>query len=142
MVTQINLSTYNPEKVLRLLIDGASSIGMGYCVFQFLEDKHPEKGAVIISANSSMLGEHQIGYSPIDAELLGLDFAMKSCHYWLFYCPEVKLYSNCTGLLDMLNKPLDSILNRRHQQIFMRSAAYNNAIFPYQPLRSYLCQRR
>ena len=89
MVTQIQLSPYNPEKVLRLLIDGASSIGVGYCLFQFLDDTDPAKGAVIISANSSIHGENQVGWSPIDTKLMGLDFAMKSCHYWLYFCPEV-----------------------------------------------------
>ena len=71
IVKQIRLSPYNPGKVLRLLIDGASSIRVGYCLFQFLDDTDPAKGAVIISANSSILGENQVGYSSIDAELLG-----------------------------------------------------------------------
>ena len=57
MVSHIRLSPYDPGKELRLIIYGASSIEVGYCLFQFLDDKHPEKGAVIINANSSMLGE-------------------------------------------------------------------------------------
>ena len=117
METQIQLSPYDPEKQLRLLIDGASSVGIGYCLFQYVSDSEPEKGAVIISCNSSVLGESQVGWSPIDAELLSLDFAMKSCHYWLYFCEEVKLYSDCSGLLDMLNKPIDQILNLRHHKI-------------------------
>ena len=74
METQIQLSPYNPDKQLCLLIDGASSIGIGYCLFQFVSDSEPEKGAVIISCNSSVLGENQVGWSPIDTELLRLDF--------------------------------------------------------------------
>ena len=35
------------------------------------------------NGNSSMLSEHQVGYSPIDSESLGLDFEIKSCHYWI-----------------------------------------------------------
>ena len=86
---------------LRLIIDGASSIGVGFVLFQYLDDKKPEKGSLIINTNSSMLSEQQVGYSPIDSELIGLDFACKACHYWLYHCPLVRLYSNCSSLLDM-----------------------------------------
>ena len=65
------------------------------------------------------LKKEQVGWSPIDAELLSLDLAMKSCHYWLYFCEEVKLYSDCSGLLDMLKKPIDQILNLRHQKILL-----------------------
>ena len=89
MVTQIRITPFDPAKVLRLVIDGASSIGVGFVLFQYIDDEDPEKGAVIINANSSMLGNKQDGYSPIDAELVSLDFAARSCHYWMSYCPAV-----------------------------------------------------
>ena len=53
MATQIRLSPYNPDKRLRLVIDGASSIGVGFVLFQYLSDDDPAKGARIIQANSS-----------------------------------------------------------------------------------------
>ena len=81
MVSHIRLSPYDPKKELHLIIDGASSIGVGFVLIQYLDDQHPEKGALIINANSSMLSEQQVGYSPIDTELIGLDFACKACHY-------------------------------------------------------------
>ena len=62
MSTEIRLSPYNQEKTLNLVIDGASSIGVGFVLFQFLDDNKPEKGAVIIAANSSMLSDSQVGY--------------------------------------------------------------------------------
>ena len=120
MVTQIRLSPYDPEKKLRLIIDGASSLGVGYVLFQYLNDEEPAKGALIISANSSMLSEQQTGYSPIDSEAIALDFACQACHYWIYYCPEVILYSDCSGLLDMIEKPLADITNKRHQKILTR----------------------
>ena len=118
--TQIGLSPYDESKKLRLVIDGASSIGVGFVLFQYLSDQNPEKGAVIICANSSLLGEAQVGYSPIDAELLGLDFAARACHYWLWYCPQIELYSDCSGMLNMLNKLMADIQNRRHQKKLTR----------------------
>ena len=110
---------------MRLVIDGASSIGVDFVLFQYLSDQNPAKGAVIINANSSLLGENQVGYSPIDAELLGLDFASRACHYWLWCCPQIELYSDCSGMLDMLNKPIADIQNRRHQRILTRLMNYN-----------------
>ena len=74
----IKILEYDESKKLRLVKDGASSIGVGFVLFQYLSDQNPEKGAVIISANSSLLGEAQVGYSPIDAELLELDFAARA----------------------------------------------------------------
>ena len=81
MVSHIRLSPYDPKKELCLIIDGASSIGVGFVLFQYLDDEKPEKGALIINANSSMLSEQQCGYSPIDNELMGLYFACQACHY-------------------------------------------------------------
>ena len=125
MVTQIRLSPYDREKKLRLIIDGASSLGVGYVLFQYLSDQDPAKGAVIISANSSMLSEQQAGYSPIDSEAIALDFACQACHYWIYYCEEVVLYSDCSGLLDMIEKPICDITNKRHQKILTRIQNYN-----------------
>ena len=60
----IRLSPYDESKKLRLVIDGASSIGVGFVLFQYLSDQNPEKGAVIICTNSSLLGEAQMGFIP------------------------------------------------------------------------------
>lgn len=124
METQIRLSPYDPSKKLRLVIDGASSAGVGFVLFQWVDEKDPGKGACIVAANSSMLGENQVGYSPIDAELLALDFAAKACHYWMWACPSVELYSDCSGLLDMLEKPIANICNRRHMKILTNLMSY------------------
>ena len=51
MVTHIRLSPYDPKKELCLIIDGASSVGVGFVLFQYLDDEKPEKGALIINAN-------------------------------------------------------------------------------------------
>ena len=122
--TQIRLSPYDTSKKLCLLIDGASSAGVGFVLFQFLNDQDTEKGACIVAANSSMLSDNQIGYSPIDAELLALDFTAKACHYWMWACPAVELYSDCSGLLDMLEKPIANICNRRHMKILSNLMNY------------------
>ena len=52
-----------------------------FVLFQFLNSQDPHKGAYIVAANSSMLSDNQIGYSPLEAELLALYFAAKACHH-------------------------------------------------------------
>ena len=57
MQHQIKLSPYNPKKKLRLVIDGASSIGTGFMLVQFRDDQKPEQGCNIIQAGSGLLPE-------------------------------------------------------------------------------------
>ena len=81
--TQIKLSPYDPAKKLKLVIDGASSIGTGFILVQLLDEKHPEKGCNIIHAGSSLLPEGR-DFSPIESEAIALDRAMTSCHHWIY----------------------------------------------------------
>ena len=60
MCEQIRLSPYDPTKVLRLVIDGASSQGVGFVSFQWIDEEDPSKGAAIINANASLLNDNQL----------------------------------------------------------------------------------
>ena len=66
MQTQIKLSPYNPKKKLRLVIDGASSIGTGFMLVQFRNDDKPEMGCNIFQAGSCLLPERR-DFSPIES---------------------------------------------------------------------------
>ena len=57
MQTQIKLSPYDPTKKLKLIIDGASSLGTGFILIQHLNDEQPEKGCKIVNAGSCLLPE-------------------------------------------------------------------------------------
>ena len=124
MQTQIKLSPYNPSKKLKLVIDGASSIGTGFLLVQLRDEKVPEKGCDIIHAGSGLLPEGR-DFSPIEAEAIALDRAMTSCHHWIYYGQEVELVSDCEGLLGMFGKPLADITNRKLQKIMEKSANYS-----------------
>ena len=124
MQTQIKLSPYNPENKLKMVIDGASSIGTGFLLVQMIDDEKPEKGCNIIHAGSALLPEGR-DFSPIEAEAIALDRAMTSCHHWIYYCQEVELVSDCEGLLGMFNKPLADITNRKLQKIMEKAANYS-----------------
>ena len=53
----------------------------------------------------------------MELEAISLDRAVTSCHHWLYYAPEIHLILDCSGILDILNKTLCDIKNRRLQNI-------------------------
>ena len=77
MKTRIKLSPYNPTKRFRLIIDGAKTIGTGFFLCQYLNDKNPSKGVNIIHAGSGKLDPEK-DYSPIEAEAIALNRAMEA----------------------------------------------------------------
>ena len=96
MCEQIRLSPYDPTKTLRLVIDGASLQGVGFVLFQWIDELYPSKRAAIINANESMLNDNLLSYSSIKAKRIGLDFAATCCTYWLDSNPSIELYSDCS----------------------------------------------
>ena len=125
MLEQIQLTTFDPNKSLSLVIDAASTERAEFVLFQRRDEIDSSKGAVIDNANCTRFRESQLRFSSIEAEGISLDFAISACNYWISYCPQVKLYSDCSGLLDMLGKPLCDIENKRLQKILIRAQNYN-----------------
>ena len=125
MLEQIQLTPFDPKKSLRLVTDAASTEGAGFVFFQWSDELSPKEGAVIVNANCTRFKESQLLFSPIEAEAVALDFSISACNYWISYCPQVELYSDCSGLLDLLHKPLCDIENRRLQKILIRAQIYN-----------------
>ena len=111
MKTQIILSPYNKKKALYLVIDGSSRVGTGYCLLQRIQEEDPVKGFSIVSAGASLLPTTKGEFSPIESEMISLDRAVTSCDHWLRHAPEIVLISDCSGLLDLLNKNLCEIRN-------------------------------
>ena len=78
MQTRIRLSPYDPTKRLRLVIDGAKSVGTGL-----------------------------------------------ACHHWLYYSDPVQLLSDCKGLLDLMEKNLAEVGNKKLQKILETASNYH-----------------
>ena len=125
LLSQVRLTPYDPNKSLRLVIDASCTEGCGYVLFQFLDEMNPGEGASIVSANCTRFKESQLRFSSIEAEAVALDFAISCCSYWISYCPQVELYSDASGLLDLLGKPLCDIENKRLQRILLRAQNFN-----------------
>ena len=103
MKKQLRLSPYNEKEPLCLVVDGASSVGAGYVLFQWRDSQDPGAGAHIISANSTMFPKNRV-FSPIDGELMALVFACRATGYWTSHCPDLHLFSDCRGLLQMMGR--------------------------------------
>ena len=85
---QIRLSLYDPSKELNILRDGANSAGIGFVLYQNLDNADPGKNVTIVAASSSGLKDSQLSYSPVDCELLALKFATDACTYYLYGAPQ------------------------------------------------------
>ena len=64
MLEQIQLTPFDPNKSLRLVIDAASTEGAGFVLFQFVDEIIPVSGAVILNANCTRFKESQLRFSP------------------------------------------------------------------------------
>ena len=81
-------------------------------------------GVNIITVNSSLL-ETDKGISPIDGELQALLFAVHATDFWIRGSPDpIILYSDCSGMLDLMKKPLTEITNLKHQKLMLKLQAY------------------
>ena len=98
MKTRIKLSPYDPTKRLRLIIDGAKTVGTGFVLCQYINEENPCKGVNIIHAGSGKFEPGKI-YSPVEAEAIALSRVIEECHHWIFYSDPIMLFSDCSGLL-------------------------------------------
>ena len=117
MRTWIRLSPYDPTKRLRLVIDEAKTVGTGCVICQYLNEENASKGVNNIYAGSVKLDPDK-DYCPIEAEANALSRAMEACHHWLYYSDPVQLFSDCSGLLDLMEKPLADVDNKNIQKGF------------------------
>ena len=95
---QIRLSPFNPDREINILIDGASSAGIGFCFYQNVDDKKPGEEVTIVNANSSALKENQMQYSAVDCKVLELKFATDSKAYYLYGASVINICMDCSAL--------------------------------------------
>ena len=77
--------------------------------YQHPDKSNPSEDVTIVQANSSVLKNSQLGYSPVDCEVLALKFATDACHHYLYGAPVVNIFTDCSSLQGMFNKPLGEI---------------------------------
>ena len=124
MGDKIRLSPFDPDKTPHLILDGANSVGLGYMLVQFADEEDHSKGVQIIAANSTRLSQNQLMLSPMDVELLCLDFSLKGCEYFISHAPLVKVWGDCRALDGLLKKPIADVKNPKHQRILERTQRF------------------
>ena len=90
-----------------------------------VKESHSEAGFFIINAGISLLPPTKGEISPVKSEAIALDRVCISCQHWLYYAENEHLISDFSGILDMLNKNLCDIPNRRLQCIMEPVQNYN-----------------
>ena len=121
---QIRLSPFDVEKRINRVTDGANSAGVGFVLFQNADDLKQGENVSIVNANSSGLKDCQKQYSAVDTEVLALKFACDSSFYYLYGAPIIHVYTDCSSLEDIFNKPLGDIKNRRIQDMIEKLMGY------------------
>ena len=66
--------------------------------YQNTNDNKPGDDITIVAANSSGLKDSELGYSPVDHEVLALKFATDACYHYLYGAPKVNIYTDCIAL--------------------------------------------
>ena len=120
---QIRLSPFNPKKSINILTDGASSSGIGFVFYQPTDISTQE--VTIVQANSSALKKSQMAYSPVDTEVLALKFACDASQHYLYGAEVINIYTDCSALEGMFNKPLSEIKNRRIRNMIEKLMVFN-----------------
>ena len=77
MKKQLKLSPYDPTKKLRLVIYGAQTVGTGFLLIQYVDEKDIHKGVQIIHSGPNIL---PLNFSSMEAEAIALDRAIAACH--------------------------------------------------------------
>ena len=124
MKTRIKLSPYDPTKRLRLIIDGAKAVRTGFVLCQYINEENLSKGVNIIHAGADKFEPGRI-YSPVDTEAIALSRAIEECYHWIFNSDPVMLFSDCSGLLEMMEKPLADIKNLKIQKMLEKAQNYH-----------------
>ena len=124
MQTQIKLSPYDETKQLCLIIDGTSKVGTGFVLTQFIDEKNPSAGVMIIHCGAALLPPGD--YSPVEGESIALDRAVIACDHWIYHNPnKTSLITDCASLEGLLDRGLGEIKNKRLQKIMERVSPYN-----------------
>ena len=120
---QIRLSPFNPNKPINILTDGASSSGIGFVFYQPTDISTQE--VTIVQANSSALKKSQMAYCPVDTEVLALKFACDASQHYLYRAEVIHIYTDCSALEGMFNKPLSEIKNRRIRNMIEKPMGFD-----------------
>ena len=103
-----------------LLTDASKLFGLGYMLLQYKEGV-PR----IIKCGSTSLTDTQSRYAVIELEMLGIQYAISSCSYYLLGCQNFNVVTDHRPLLGIFKKDLRDVANARLQRLREKIANYN-----------------
>ena len=116
------LATFDPSRPTMLQTDASRTKGLGCALLQ----KDHEGRWRLIEANSRFISETEARYAMVELELLGVKWAMKKLHNYLFGLPQFELIVDHQPLISILNKQtLDCIDNARILRLKAATSPYN-----------------
>ena len=103
-----------------LLTDASRLHGLGYMLLQY-------KGEVprIIKCGSTSLTDTQSRYATIELEMLGIQYAISSCQFYLLGCQEFHVVTDHRPLLGIFRKDLRDVTNARLQRLREKIVNFN-----------------
>ena len=108
------LATFDPKRPTMLQTDASRTKGLGYALLQQDGEEHWR----LIEAGSRFISETEARYAMVELELLGVKWAMKKCHNFLFGLPHFQLIVDHLPLVSILDKQtLDCVDNARLQRL-------------------------
>ena len=66
-----------------------------------------------------------MAYSPVDTEVLALKFACDASQHYLYGAEVINIYTDCSALEGMFNKPLSENKNRRIRNMIEKLMVFN-----------------
>ena len=118
------MSPLDVDNKINIVMDGANSARIGFVLYQNADDLKEGEDVSIIKANSSGLKDSRKQYSAVDTEVLALKFACDSSYYYLYGAPEIHVFTDCSSLEGIFNKPLGDIKNRRIRDMVEKLMCY------------------
>ena len=114
----VKISPIDTSKNLEMVIDSAATIGTSYLLLQ-RKTEDPADGFNFIGMDSANFRKGQLSLCPFEAEVAGLRYACRKENHFLQACPEILVVTDCRKMLSTYSKPLETIKNRRVQQMFL-----------------------
>ena len=103
-----------------LLTDASKLYGLGYMLLQY-EGEVPR----IVKCGSTSLTDTQSRYATIELEMLGIQYAISSCQYYLLGCQIFHVVTDHRPLLGIFKKDLRDVTNTRLQRLREKIVNYN-----------------
>ena len=120
--TTVALSPLDPSLPIHLHTDAAKRTGMGFVLSQPRRDG---RGRNIVAISSTGFSSSQMNYSPVECELLAIQWALNKLDFFVRGANLVEVFTDCSGVVGILDKHMADIKNNRLQRMIEKFSHIN-----------------